>query len=185
MLITPRHGAIPRAWRQFVSRSDRTGTVDGPSPARHCASIAREGGIRRELVADTRPRLIETVAMSRSISPHLRPRSSLRPIPVVEMSHRAGNSRWPAASRRNRCSCWAVQACCSTLGIARSFGAWATNATLRETMPRSTASLRAPRMMRWISNTVFGANGLRPSVGCSFWSYSASRWCGLRGRAGR
>ena len=56
----------------------------------------------------------------------------------------------------------------STLGIDRNLEAWATRATFRVSIPRRSASLRAPRMMRWISNTVFGANGRLPFSECSY-----------------
>ena len=49
----------------------------------------------------TRPRLIDTVALSKSMSVQRRPSSSLRRMPVMADSHRAGNSRCPAAARRN------------------------------------------------------------------------------------
>jgi hypothetical protein len=95
--------------------------------------------------------VIKRVAFLKSMSVRLRPRISLRRMPVMAASHRSGNRRWPAAVRRNCCSCWAVHACCSTLGIDRSRGDRAMSAKFRVSSPRRTASSRAPRMTRWTS----------------------------------
>lgn len=77
----------------------------------------------RSWPTETRPRLMERVALPRSTSSHYNPSNSLRRSPVLASSQKAANSRCPAVSRRNACSSWAVQACCSALGIALSFGA--------------------------------------------------------------
>jgi len=50
-------------------------------------------------------------------------------------------------------------------GIDRKCGAWAMVATLRFNNPRRMVSPRAPRMIRWISSTFFGGQGLGPGVG--------------------
>lgn len=89
-------------------------------------------------------------------------------MPVFAESQNAGNSRCPTAACENMLSWWAVQAWASCFGIDRSLGAWAAVATLWVSMPRFTAVVSAPRMMRWISRTVLGASALTSgSVGRS------------------
>ena len=93
----------------------------------------------------------ERVLLEVDDSPHLRPRTSLRRIPVIAASHSSGNMRWPAAARKNCCKCWAVQDWASVFWLVFNLGDRAMSATLRVTSPRRTATSREPRMTRWTS----------------------------------
>ena len=89
----------------------------------------------------------------------------------------------PGGGPQERRSCSAVQACCSTLGIDRSRGAWATRATLRVMSPRRTASVEGAADDEVDLVDGLGRERPAPSAGCSIRSYSVSRWWGRSPRS--
>ena len=156
----------PRPGLEHLFSRASTATVVGP---RSMARLRRGSCRGPWLVADGDEYWpTEIVAASRSTSSHRNPSSSLRRILVLARSHKAGNQ--PVAPQP-------YGETTAVRGLSRpavprwgSTAAWGRGPPGRYflvTIPRRTASLSAPRMMRWISSTVFGASGRFPFSGCS------------------
>ena len=110
-----------------------------------------------DLVADGDESAVEVQALlAKSMSGHFRPRTSLRRIPVIGVSHTSGNSRCPAAVRMKLASSSSVRDALDPLEgpLLRELG---DDGHVAGDSPRRSASASAPLIMRWISYTVFGA----------------------------